>query len=397
MLTSPCGFVSNIFKDDMIKIALLGSTGSIGRQVLNTVDRHPDKFKIVSLAANSNYQLFSQQIHAYKPEIACLSDPQAAAKIVELPQKTTLYTGEKSSLHAVVESADIVFVAISGFAGLEPVLQAIEMGKDVALANKETLVAGGDIVMKAVREKGVRLIPVDSEHSAIFQCLNFNLNAEFKNLILTASGGAFRNFTKEQITSLKASEALKHPNWMMGKKITVDCATLLNKGLEVIEACHLYSAPLSKVKAIVHPESIIHSMVEFEDGAIMAQLGFPSMEIPIQLALTYPNRLVTDVPLLNLAGKSLTFSEIDRGKYPCFSIALKSFEMGDNYACAMNAANEEAVGLYLQDKIGFYDISDIIEKVLEKIERIKVNKESLLYTDQKARALALQMANGVKI
>jgi 1-deoxy-D-xylulose-5-phosphate reductoisomerase len=285
--------------------------------------------------------------------------------------------------------------AVSGFAGMEPVLEAISLGKDVALANKETLVAGGNIVMKAVREKGVRLIPVDSEHSAIFQCLNFDLNAKFKKLILTASGGAFRNYTKQEVASLKAQEALKHPNWLMGKKITIDCATLLNKGLEVIEACHLYNAPLSKVEAIVHPESIIHSMVEFDDGAVMAQLGFPSMEIPIQLALTYPERLRTDVPLLELAGKSLTFKKIDEDKYPCFSLALKSFEMGDNYACAMNAANEAAVGLYLQDKIGFYDISDLIEHVLGKIERLEVTKDSLLYTDRVARELVYQKV-GVK-
>lgn len=371
----------------MIKIALLGSTGSIGRQVLTTVSRHSDKFEIVSLSANSSHELFSKQINEFKPKIACMVDSLSASKITEIPSQTTLYTGENAMMHAITEDCDIVFVAISGFAGLAPVLQAIEMGKDIALANKETLVAGGEIVMKAVKEKGVRLIPVDSEHSAIFQCLNYDLNAEFKKLILTASGGAFRNFSKAEIEHLKASEALKHPNWMMGKKITIDCATLLNKGLEVIEACHLYSAPLSKVEAIVHPESIIHSMVEFEDGAIMAQLGFPSMEIPIQLALTYPQRFKTDVPFLDLATKTLTFGKIDEDKYPCFALALKSFEMGDNYACAMNAANEVAVGLYLQDKIGFYDIAELIEHALAKIERIKVSKESLLYTDLSARKL----------
>ncbi len=379
----------------MIKIALLGSTGSIGRQVLNTVARHSDKFQIVSLAANSSVELFSEQVNAFKPKVACLTDSLAATKLTELPSQTTLYTGEKAMLHAITEDCDIVMAAVSGFAGMEPVLEAISLGKDVALANKETLVAGGSIVMKAVREKGVRLIPVDSEHSAIFQCLNFDLNAKFKKLILTASGGAFRNYTKQEVASLKAQEALKHPNWLMGKKITVDCATLLNKGLEVIEACHLYNAPLSKVEAIVHPESIIHSMVEFDDGAVMAQLGFPSMEIPIQLALTYPERLKTDVPLLELAGKSLTFGKIDEDKYPCFGLALKAFEMGDNYACAMNAANEAAVGLYLQDKIGFYGISDLIEHVLGKIERIEVTKDSLLYTDRIARELVYQKV-GVK-
>ena len=379
----------------MIKIALLGSTGSIGRQVLSTVSRHSDKFEIVSLSAHSSHELFSKQVNEFKPKTASLTDPVSAMKITEIPSGTTLYTGENATLHAITEDCDIVFVAISGFAGLAPVLQAIKMGKDVALANKETLVAGGEIVMKLAKEKGVRIIPVDSEHSAIFQCLNFNLNAEFKKLVLTASGGAFRSFTKAEIQNLKASEALKHPNWLMGKKITIDCATLLNKGLEVIEACHLYSAPLSKVQAIIHPESIIHSMVEFEDGAIMAQLGYPSMEIPIQLALTYPKRLKTDVPFLDLAEKSLTFGKIDEEKYPCFALALKSYEMGDNYACAMNAANEVAVGLYLKDKIGFYDIADLIENALAKTERIKVSKESLQYTDGLARRLVYEKI-GVK-
>ena len=376
----------------MLKIALLGSTGSIGRQVLSTVSRHSDKFQIVSLCANSNYKLFEEQVNLFKPKIASLVDSESAGKITQIPRGTTLYTGENSALHAVCEEADIVFVAISGFAGLYPVLEAIEMGKDVALANKETLVAGGEIVMKRAREKGVRIIPVDSEHSAIFQCLGYNLDAKFDKLIITASGGAFRNFSKEEIINLKASEALKHPNWQMGTKITIDCATLLNKGLEVIEACHLYNAPLSKVEAVIHPESIIHSMVEFCDGAVMAQMGFPSMEIPIQLALTYPNRLETEVPKLSLVGKSLTFKEIDKDKYPCFSLALKSFETGDNFACAMNAANEVAVGLYLEDKIGFYDISDIIEKVLSKTERLKVDRESLRYTDRISRLTAMSVA-----
>lgn len=371
----------------MIKIALLGSTGSIGRQVISTVERHPDKFQIVSISANSSYKLFEEQMNKFKPKIACLTDGLSARKITSIPPETTLYTGENSMLHAVTEDADIVLAAVSGFAGLPAVVEAIKMGKNVALANKETLVAGGEMVMRLAKEKGVKIIPVDSEHSAIFQCLNFSTQTPFKKLILTASGGAFRNYTKQEIANFKASEALKHPNWQMGKKITIDCATLLNKGLEVIEACHLYNAPLDKVEAIVHPESIIHSMVEFEDGAVMAQLGFPSMEIPIQLALTYPERYPTGVPFLSLAGKTLNFKEIDEDKYPCFPLALKSFEMGYNFACAMNSANEEAVGLYLQDKIGFYDIPRLIQYALEKTEKLEVNLENLLYTDKFARAV----------
>ena len=268
----------------MLKIALLGSTGSIGKQVVNTALRHSDKFRIVSLAANSSAEILNEQIRLLKPEVVALADSSKAQAIKSLPQNTCLYTGENAVIHAITQDCDIVFVAMSGFAGLRPTLEAIEAGKNIALANKETLVAGGEIVMRRAKEKGVKIIPVDSEHSAIFQCLNFNLNAEFEKLIITASGGAFRNLKKSEIEKAVAADALKHPNWQMGKKITIDCATLLNKGLEIIEACRLYSAPLEKVEAIIHPESIIHSMVRFADGAVMAQLGYPSMEIPIQLA-----------------------------------------------------------------------------------------------------------------
>ena len=309
----------------MINISLIGSTGSIGRQVVNVALRHKDKFRIISLAAGGNAKLLEEQANLLRPGIIALADPEKACEIKELPKGAVLYTGENAALHAVSEKADIVFVAVSGFAGLAPVLEAISMGKNVALANKETLVAGGEIVMRLAKEKGVKIIPVDSEHSAIFQCLGFNPDAEFKKLIITASGGAFRDLPKEKIEKMTAADALRHPNWNMGEKITVDCATLLNKGLEVIEACRLYNAPLEKVEAIVHPESIIHSMVEFCDGAIMAQLGYPSMEIPIQLALTYPKRYETGVPFLSLAGKTLHFGEIDNDRFPCFSLALNAF------------------------------------------------------------------------
>lgn len=369
----------------MLKISLIGSTGSIGRQVADVVLRHKDKFRIISLAAGGNAKLLEEQAHIFKPEVIALADAEKAREIKELPSGTLLYTGENAALHAVSENADIVFVAVSGFGGLAPVLEAISMGKDVALANKETLVAGGEIVMRLAKEKGVRIIPVDSEHSAIFQCLGYDANAEFKKLIITASGGAFRDLPKEKIEKMKATDALRHPNWSMGKKITIDCATLLNKGLEVIEACRLYNAPLEKVEAIIHPESIIHSMVEFCDGAIMAQMGFPSMEIPIQLALTYPKRYETGVPFLSLAGKTLHFGEIDNDRFPCFSLALESFKKGGLYPCAMNAANEAAVDLYLKDKIKFYDIPELISYATEKTENGEVTYESLVLTDAAAR------------
>ena len=369
----------------MIKISLIGSTGSIGRQVVDVALRHKDKFKIITLAAGGNAKLLEEQANLLHPEVIALADPEKACEIKELPKGTALYTGENAVLHAVSEKSDMVFVAVSGFAGLKPTLEGISLGKDIALANKETLVAGGEIVMKLAKEKGVRIIPVDSEHSAIFQCLGFKRYADFRKLIITASGGAFRDLPKEKIEKMKAADALRHPNWNMGKKITIDCATLLNKGLEVIEACRLYNAPLEKVEAIIHPESIIHSMVEFCDGAIMAQLGYPSMEIPIQLALTYPKRYETGVPFLSLAGKTLHFDNIDTNRFPCFSLALDAYKKGGLYPCAMNAANEAAVMLYLEDKIKFYDIAELISYATEKAQNGEVTYDNLVFADAEAR------------
>lgn len=369
----------------MIKISLIGSTGSIGRQVVDVALRHKDKFKIITLAAGGNAKLLEEQANLLHPEVIALADPEKACEIKELPKGTALYTGENAVLHAVSEKSDIVFVAVSGFAGLKPTLEGISLGKDIALANKETLIAGGEIVMKLAKEKGVRIIPVDSEHSAIFQCLGFKRDADFRKLIITASGGAFRDLPKEKIEKMNAADALRHPNWNMGKKITIDCATLLNKGLEVIEACRLYNAPLEKVEAIIHPESIIHSMVEFCDGAIMAQLGYPSMEIPIQLALTYPKRYETGVPFLSLAGKTLHFDNIDTDRFPCFSLALDAYKKGGLYPCAMNAANEAAVMLYLEDKIKFYDIAELISYATEKAQNGEVTYDNLVFADAEAR------------
>ena len=369
----------------MIKISLIGSTGSIGRQVVDVALRHKDKFKIITLAAGGNAKLLEEQANLLHPEVIALADPEKACEIKELPKGTALYTGENAVLHAVSEKSDMVFVAVSGFAGLKPTLEGISLGKDIALANKETLVAGGEIVMKLAKEKGVRIIPVDSEHSAIFQCLGFKRDADFRKLIITASGGAFRDLPKEKIEKMNAADALRHPNWNMGKKITIDCATLLNKGLEVIEACRLYNAPLEKVEAIIHPESIIHSMVEFCDGAIMAQLGYPSMEIPIQLALTYPKRYETGVPFLSLAGKTLHFDNIDTNRFPCFSLALDAYKKGGLYPCAMNAANEAAVMLYLEDKIKFYDIAELISYATEKAQNGEVTYDNLVFADAEAR------------
>ncbi len=380
----------------MIKIALIGSTGSIGRQVANTVRRYKDKFRIVSLAAKSSVDVLQSQLEEFRPEVVALADPEKAVGIKELPEGVFLYAGENAFRHAITEDCDVVFVAVSGFAGLAPTLEAIEAGKTVALANKESLVVGGEIVMRRAKEKGVNIIPVDSEHSAVFQCLGFGKDRPFNKIILTASGGAFRDFGREEIKGLKASAALKHPNWLMGKKITIDCATMLNKGLEVIEACRLYDAPIDKVSAVVHPESVIHSMVEFCDGAVMAQLGFPSMEIPIQLALTYPERYPTNVPFLSFEDMTLHFRKIDEDRFPCFRLAADSYMEGDNYPCAMNAANEVAVEAYLKDEIGFYDINKTIAETLAKTVRQKPTYENLIGTDLRSRRIASEIIGSLK-
>ena len=371
----------------MIKIALLGSTGSIGKQVLQVVERYPDKFSIVSMAAGSNAVLFSTQVNKFKPKIACFSNAERVHEITEIPFETQLYYGEHALLHAVTEDADIVFDAVMGYAGLNAVKKAIELKKTVALANKETLVAGGGLIMPMASKNGVSIIPVDSEHSAIWQCLNFNAQKEYKKLIITASGGALRNVDIDKLSLVSPNDALMHPNWNMGKKITVDCATMLNKGFEVIEAMWLFGAKRSEIDVVIHPESIIHSMVEFSDGAVISQMGTPSMEVPIQLALTYPNRLETATAPLNFAGKSLTFNAVDLQRYPCFKIADIAIEKGYNYPCALSGADEEAVKLFLEGKIKFTDIAIYLEKVLEKIEKLELSFENLEYTDRLSRIL----------
>ncbi len=373
----------------MIKIALLGSTGSIGTQVLNAVDRFSSEYQIISLTAGENAKELERQINKYKPKVAVLANPQKITEIKEIPQGVSLYYGENSLLHALLPEADIVFVALSGFVGFSVVKSALEMGKRVALANKESLVAGGEILTKI---KTGELIPVDSEHSAIWQCLDFNRERKFKHILLTASGGAFRTMSREEIAQMPAEKALNHPNWKMGKKITVDCATMMNKGLEVIEAKWLFNTELDKIKVVVHPQSVIHSMVAFEDGACLAQMSYPTMEIPIQLALSYPNRLYTGTPDYDFYGKSLTFEELDHQKFPCFSLAIKSLQMGGNMPCAMNGANEQAVKMYLQGKIKFYDINRAIEYVLEKIDKINnVDIQVLNQTDALARKMVCDL------
>ena len=377
----------------MIKIALLGSTGSIGRQVLNVVDRYPEKFKIVTMAAGSNAAIFNEQINKYKPTIATLSNPEKAVEITSIPNGTTVYYGENSLIHAIADDVDIVFVAVMGYSGLNAVKTAIEMGKNVALANKETLVAGGGLIMPLAKKHGVKIIPVDSEHSAIWQCLDFNEGKKFKKLIITASGGAFKNKSVSELETVTAKDALCHPTWQMGKKITIDCATMMNKAFEVIEAMWLFDTPIDKIDVVIHPESIIHSMVEFDDGAIIAQMGNPSMEVPIQLALTYPNRFNSDVEPLNLIGKSLNFKEVDYEKYPCFPLAIEVIKKGGVYPCAMSAADEEAVKLFLEEKIKYLDIKRYLEYAISKVEDLPLSFENLEKVDKMSRNAVYELYN----
>ena len=369
----------------MKKIALLGSTGSIGRQVLGVVDRYPDKYSIVSLAANSNAKLLSEQIIKYKPIAAGLTDPVNIGEISVLPKETTLYTGERALLHCVLSEADIVFVAVVGFCGLQAVLEAVNMGKTVALANKEALVAGGELVMPLAKSKNVEIIPVDSEHSAIWQCLSFDKERQFKKIILTASGGALRDVPIENLSSVTPELALKHPNWKMGAKITIDCATMFNKGLEVIEAKWLFNAPLDKIDVLIHPQSIVHSMVEYADNALIAQLSVPSMDIPIQLALTYPERIKSGIEPLDLTKQPLTFSAVDEKRYPCFNIALQAAKLGGVYPCAVSGANEEAVKLFLNGIISYTEIDDYLLYAADTVKQTEVTVESLAFTDGAAR------------
>ena len=373
----------------MKKIALIGSTGSIGRQVLQVVDKHPESFKIVSLCANKNAKLLSEQISRYKPVIATLTDSLAAQNINSLPTKTTFYYGENSMLHAVCECADIVFVAVTGFAGLKAVLSAINQGKTVALANKESLVCGGELVTRLAKEKGVQIIPVDSEHSAIWQCLDFDREKPFEKLILTASGGAFRDLPLENLDSVTAEDALKHPNWDMGKKITIDCATMVNKAFEVIEAKWLFNTTYDKIDVLVHPQSIVHSMVSFRDGSVIAQLARADMKLPIALALTYPERVEVSSDKLSLVGKSLDFLSLDDNRYPCFSIVMEAARRGGVYPCALSCANEVAVEYFLQGKIKFSKIQDVLRYVLDNITPMDVTYDNLVGVDKLAKSLAI--------
>lgn len=348
----------------MKKVAVIGSTGSIGVQTLNVIRRNPDKFKVTSLAGGYNAGLFLRQVEEFKPAVATLATEVNADYVA--PKGTALYTGEDAFKKAITEKADIVVVALVGFQGIIAVLDAIEKGKTIALANKESLVVGGELVMKKAKEKGVSILPVDSEHSAIWQALGFDFGKQFERIILTASGGAFRDLPVKELSKVTSRDALKHPNWKMGEKITVDCATMVNKAFEVAEAKWLYNADFDKIDVIIHRESVIHSMVEYIDGSVIAQMSYPDMELPIQTALTYPERTKSALKRLDFAqiGK-LTFERLDETRYPCFTLALSAIKKGGAYPAVLNGANEAAVKAFLCDRIKFTDICRCVNGALD--------------------------------
>ncbi|MBE6943073.1 MAG: 1-deoxy-D-xylulose-5-phosphate reductoisomerase [Ruminococcaceae bacterium] len=375
----------------MIKcVSILGSTGSIGRQTLDIVDHLG--LSVAALTAGTNVELMAQQCRKYRPRLAVMATKEAAQQlhqaIADLP--TEVYWGEGGlCAAATIPQADCVITAVVGMVGLKPTLEAIRAGKRIGLANKETLVCAGELVMREAKECGAEIIPVDSEHSAIFQCLMGvkDKKKEVKRILLTCSGGPFYGMDKEQLSKVTKADALRHPNWKMGAKITIDCATLMNKGLEVIEAMRLYDLPLSQVDVLIHRQSIVHSLVEFIDGGVMAQLGAPDMRLPIQLAMTYPERQDCVVPKLDLTKcGALTFAEPDMDAFPCLALARECAEKGGNACAAMNGANEEAVALYLDDKIGFYDIYRLVSQAVREIP-FKENPtlEEILEADRLAR------------
>ena len=374
----------------MVKcVTILGSTGSIGRQSLDIIDNLG--LPVAALAAGTSVDRMAEQCRKYRPKLAVMGSREAAMElqsaISDLPVKISW--GEEGLMEAAThEDADCVITAVVGMLGLKPTLAAIRAGKRIGLANKETLVCAGELVMAEAKEYNVEIIPVDSEHSAIFQCLmGAGEKRELKRILLTCSGGPFYGKSREELGVVTKADALKHPNWKMGAKITIDCATLMNKGLEVIEAMRLYDVPVEQVDVLIHRQSIVHSMVEYVDGAVMAQLGSPDMRLPIQLAMTYPERMACPAPALDLTTcGSLTFSKPDEENFPCLALARECAKKGGTACPAMNGANEEAVAMFLKDEIGFYDIYELVRKAVDAVPFIEnPTLEQILEADRLAR------------
>lgn len=392
----------------MKQVAILGSTGSIGTQSLDVIRRNPDRFRVGVLSCGRNVELLERQISEFHPQIAVTAREEEALTLQKALResgnagagnRTEVLWGQEGLKTAASSNAcDLVLNALLGISGLAPTMAAVEAGKDIALANKETLVTGGALVMDAVRKAGVRLLPVDSEHSAIFQCLEGNQGRKIRKILLTASGGPFRGWSRKQLESVTLEQALHHPKWSMGKKITIDSATMMNKGLEVIEARWLFDVPVDAIQILVHPQSIVHSMVEFKDGSVLAQLGNPDMRIPISLALGYPDRLESGEAELDFfdAGSRLTFERPDPEVFRCITLACSASRAGGSYPVALNGANEVLVDLFLHGKIRFIEIQEYLERILDAhVPEYHLTLEKILQIDQEVRQTAAQIARKV--
>lgn len=376
-------------------IAILGSTGSIGTQALEVIAAHPDAFEVEVLTAQNNAELLLQQALKFKPNVVVIGAEQHLAMLKEalFPYGIKVYAGQQALNDVVqMDTIDLVLTALVGYAGLLPTIKAIEARKTIALANKETLVVAGELITRLAQEKGVNIYPVDSEHSAIFQCLVGEFHNPVEKIILTASGGPFRGRKRHELQQVTRAQALKHPNWNMGAKITIDSATLMNKGLEVIEARWLFGLMPEQIDVVVHPQSIIHSMVQFRDGSIKAQMGLPDMRLPIQFALAYPQRLPADFPRFDFAQyPALTFEPPDTETFRNLALAFEALRRGGNMPCVLNAANEVAVAQFLNDKIGFLEIADVVEHCLHKIGFIAhPDLNDYMETDRETRRVALE-------
>ena len=383
----------------MKRIAILGSTGSIGCSSLRVIEAHPEAYQVTALAAGKNVDLLAEQIRKFSPlVVAVLGDEEAESlkKRLDGGHKTKIVSGRDGFNHlATLEEVDTVISAITGAAGLVPTIAAIQAGKNIALANKETMVMAGPLVIEEVRRRGVTLLPVDSEHSAIFQCLQGHRRDDVRRVILTASGGPFRDFSYEEMGRVSPEQALKHPNWNMGPKITVDSATLMNKGLELIEARWLFGLDIHQIHILIHPQSVIHSMVEYKDGSILAQMGIPDMITPISYALSYPRHVDTMLPALDLERVgTLRFMKPDTGKFRCLELALQAAGIGESMPAVLNGANEVAVELFLRGRIGFLEIPSLIEKTMKAHTSFVIDSiEKVMEADAWARQRAAEFAD----
>jgi 1-deoxy-D-xylulose-5-phosphate reductoisomerase len=381
------------------RIAILGSTGSIGRQALEVIAANPAHFEVEVLSAFNNVDLLISQARAFKPNAVVIGNEAHYLKVKEAlsGEPVKVFSGEKAVCSVVeMETIDLVVAAQVGYSGLKPIVHALDAGKPIALANKETLVVAGELITSKAREKGVNIYPIDSEHSAIFQCIVGEFHNRIEKIILTASGGPFRGMKKDQLLGVTKTQALKHPNWSMGAKVTIDSATLMNKGLEVIEAKWLFGLNPEQVDVVIHPQSIIHSMVQFEDGSIKAQMGLPDMRLPIQFALSYPQRLRTDFERFDFARyPALTFEKPDTETFRNLALAFAAIGRGGNMPCVLNAANEIAVEQFLEDRIGFLEMPELVERCLAKMDYIpKPELEDYVNTDRETRIRAREMVRG---